>query len=100
MFYMFVIALFFSYVFALLISLAFELPVMNLDKIIFGGAGGSKRKPRQTSAEPNNVEGSNGTKKKSIELGEFKNPNDIEENGVKMTEQQEPLMQEKQVESA
>jgi hypothetical protein len=97
---MFIIALFSSYGFALLLSLAFEVPVMNLDKILFGG-GNSKRKPRQTSLEV--AESRNGTKK-ALELAEFytHNGNELEEGGVKVAEQQEPMIDEKenQTESA
>lgn len=38
---MFFVAVFMSYAIALLLSLAFEMPIMNIDKIIFGG--GEKR---------------------------------------------------------
>jgi hypothetical protein len=91
---MFIIALFSSYCFALLLSLAIEIPVMNLDKILFGGSG-SKRRPRPVNAEPTNAEGQNGNKKKSVELGEFKNNDELDENGVKMAEQREPLVSER-----
>lgn len=86
---MFVIALASSYAVALLLSLAFEIPVMNVDKILFGGSN-SKRKPKPINET---TEGQNG-KKTSVELGHSQTPNndEIEENGIRVSEQQEPLM--------
>ncbi|KAI6183960.1 hypothetical protein M3Y97_00544800 [Aphelenchoides bicaudatus] len=102
MIYMFIIALFSSYGFALLLSLAFEVPIMHLDKILFGGAESRRRPTNTSSTEPTNAENQNG-KKKSTDLAEFQSPaNDesVEENGVRQTEQRKPLLEEKEQSTA
>lgn len=77
--------------------MAFEIPIMHLDKILFGGSD-SRRRPTNTSTEPTNAEGQNG-KKKSADLAEFQSlttEEPIEENGVRQTEQRKPLLEEKE----
>jgi hypothetical protein len=82
---MFFIALFSSYGVALLLSLAFEVPVMHLDKILFNGGGGKRRRPlRQVNTHLN------GDEKAPVE--DTRKGEEIEENGVRLVEQREPLV--------
>lgn len=77
--------------------MAFEVPVMHLDKILFGGAE-SRRKPPNIAPELTLTEGQNGTKKISVELNELRTPKDeesVEENGVHHPEQREPFIEQK-----
>uniref|UniRef100_A0A915DJY4 Acyltransferase 3 domain-containing protein n=1 Tax=Ditylenchus dipsaci TaxID=166011 RepID=A0A915DJY4_9BILA len=48
--HMFFVAVFMSYAVALVFSLAFEMPVMHVDKLLFGGADGSKRRQQQPAS--------------------------------------------------
>jgi hypothetical protein len=89
-------ALFSSYGFALILSLSFEVPVMHLDKILFGG-GDSRRRATNASSGTTNADGQNGTKK--ADLAEFQSPTSeelIEENGAHQPEQRKPLLEEKE----
>jgi hypothetical protein len=74
--HMFLTALFMSYATALLVSLAFELPMMHFDKLLFGGGGGGGR----SSSGSGISQAKNAGGKKVAEIL-FDEEEDPEENG-------------------
>lgn len=53
---MFFVAVFVSYAFALLFSLAFEMPVMHIDKMLFGGGEKKPKKRRNNNSSSKNTD--------------------------------------------